>query len=240
VSVSTVGAGALRILIVEDERELGRIFEDYVTSLGHHAEVVGSAEDALACLPAVRPHAIILDVKLPGMNGLDFLQLPAVRESEVPVIVVSGFVTEEQARQCLRAGALEFLAKPVPLDVLGIVLDHVAVLAGTPEDTRPTERRLAARTAVTLPVRAVTEHGRAVSGAVLEVSTTGLRARFTGPLRTGSAVRLAITMLDGGAPLDVVALVVRIDSDGSTAVWFLDVTPAEAERLITRAHQRPR
>jgi CheY-like chemotaxis protein len=237
--VTAIDTGALRILIVEDERELGRIFEDYVVSLGHQAEVVGSAEDALARLQAVQPHAIILDVKLPGMSGLDFLRLPAVRAAQVPVIVVSGYVTEDQARQCLRAGALEFLAKPVPLDVLGTVLDHVAVLAAPVADLGPTERRLAARVAVTLPVKAVTEHGRAVSGAVVEVSTTGLRGRFTGSLRTGSAVRLSITLLDGGPPLDLVALVIRSDSDGTTAAWFLDVTPAEAERLITRAQQRP-
>ena len=238
--MTTPAAGVLRILIVEDEQELGRVFEDYVVSCGHRAEVVDSAEDALVRLQAARPQAIILDVKLPGMGGLEFLQLPAVRDSGVPVIVVSGFVTEEQARQCLRAGALEFLAKPVPLDVLGTVLDHIAALAGAPEETGPGERRLARRMAVTLPVRAVTEHGRTVTGAVIEVSRTGLRARFTGNLRTGSAVRLTITLLDGGAPLDVVALIVRADTDGSTAVWFLDVTPAEVERLIARAQQRSR
>jgi CheY-like chemotaxis protein len=237
--VTAVGTGLLRILIVEDERELGRVFQDYVTSLGHRAEVVGSAEEALTRLQASPPQAIILDVKLPGMTGLDFLQLPAVRAADVPVIVVSGFVTEEQARQCLKAGALEFLAKPVPLDVLGTVLDHVTVMTAAPVEG-PSERRLAARMAVTLPVKAVTEHGRTVSGAVIEVSTTGLRARFTGPLRTGSAVRLTITLLDGGAPLDAVALVIRGDIDGSTAVWFLDVTPAESERLIARAQARPR
>jgi DNA-binding response OmpR family regulator len=223
---------------VEDELELGRIFQDYVASRGHRAEVAGSAEEALRRLGEVRPHVIILDVKLPGMSGLDFMRLPAVRDAGVPVIVVSGFVNEEQARQCLRAGALEFLAKPVPLDVLGTVLDHVAVIADPADDTRPGERRLAARVAVTLPVRAVTEHGRTLTGAVLEVSTTGLRAKFTGHLRPGSAVRLTITLLDGGAPLDIVALVVRADSDGSAAFWFLDVTPGEAERLLTRAQQR--
>jgi CheY-like chemotaxis protein len=229
----------VHLLIVEDEHELGRVFQDYVVSLGHRAEVVGSAEEALTYLGASRPDGIILDVKLPGMSGLDFLRLPQVRGSGVPVIVVSGFVDEEQARQCLREGALEFLAKPVPLDVLGTVLDHVAAVTTPSDESKPTERRQAARVAVTLPVRAVTEHGRTVNGAVLEVSTTGLRAKFTGSLRTGSAVRLSIALLDGEAPLDVVALVVRADTDGGTAVWFLDMTPAEAERLLLRAQQRP-
>jgi CheY-like chemotaxis protein len=238
--VTVVGTGLLKLLIVEDEDELGRVFQDYVTSLGHRAEVVGSAEDALVRLQASPPDVVILDVKLPGMSGLDFLRLPAVRESRVPVIVVSGFVTEEQARECLKAGALEFLAKPVPLDVLGTVLDHVAVLVGRPAEPGLIERRRAARMAVTLPVKAITEHQRVVTGAVVEVSTTGLRARFTGPLRTGSAARLTITLLDGGAPIDVVALVVRADPDGSTALWFLDVTPAESDRLIARAQHRAR
>jgi len=229
------GAAVLRVLVVEDERELGRVVLDYLLSLGHQGEVVGSAEDALRHLGAVRPHVIILDVKLPGMSGLEFMRLPAVRESGVPVIVVSGYVDEAQARECLRAGALEFLAKPVPLGVLGTVLDHVAVLAGPGDETEPAERRRAARLAVTLPVRAVTEHGRTVTGAVVEVSTTGLRARFTGPLRAGAPVRLTITLLDGGAPLDAVALVVRVESDGTVACWFLDATPAETERLLARA-----
>jgi CheY-like chemotaxis protein len=238
--VSVVWTGLLKLLIVEDEDELARVFQDYVTSLGHRAEVVGSAEDALVRLQASAPDVIILDVKLPGMSGLDFLRLPAVRDAAIPVIVISGFVTEDQARECLKAGALEFLAKPVPLDVLGTVLEHVAVIVGRPVEPGPTERRQAARMAVTLPVKATTEHGRAVSGAVIEVSTTGLRARFTGPLRTGSAVRLSITLLDGGAPLDAVALVVRADTDGSTALWFLDVTPTESDRLIARAQHRAR
>jgi CheY-like chemotaxis protein len=238
--VSVAATGLLKLLIVEDEAELGRVFQDYVTTLGYRAEVVGSAEDAMVRLQAGAPDAIILDVKLPGMSGLDFMRLPAVREAAIPVIVVSGFVTEDQARECLKAGALEFLAKPIPLDVLGTVLEHVAVMVGRPADSGPPERRQAARMAVTLPVKATTEHGRVVTGAVIEVSTTGLRARFTGPLRTGSAVRLTITLLDGGSPLDAVALVVRADTDGSTALWFLDVTPTDSDRLIARAQHRAR
>jgi CheY-like chemotaxis protein len=232
--VTAVGTGVLRVLIIEDEHDLGRILQDYLTSLGHEAEVVGSAEDALGRLRAVRAHVVILDVKLPGMSGLDFLRLPAVRDANLSVIVVSGSVTEEQARQCLRAGALEFLTKPVSLAVLGTVLEHVAVFTASPDEARPIDRRLAARMAVTLPVSAVTEHGDTVTGTVVEASTTGLRGRFSGPLRPGSAVRLTITVLDGGAPVDVLGLVVRADTDGSTAVWFLDMTPAEAARLVAR------
>jgi CheY-like chemotaxis protein len=230
-STSTV----LHVLVVEDERELGRIFADYLVELGHRPEVVGSAEAALERLQTAPPQVIILDVKLPGMSGLEFLQLAAVRESGVPVIVVSGYVTEEQARACLRLGALEFLTKPVPLEVLGTVLDHVAMLVDPSPQDRP-ERRQAARLPVTLPLRATTEHDGVVVGAVVEVSATGLRAHLDRALRPGTAARLTMTVPDGGPPLEVLGLVVRSDGERMVAFWFLDLTPAEVERLLARAH----
>jgi CheY-like chemotaxis protein len=237
--VSEPRANALRILIVEDERELGRVFSDYMTQIGHHAEVVDSAEAALQRLHEAPPHVIVLDVKLPGMSGLQFLELPVVRNSGVPVIVVSGYVSEEQARQCLRLGALEFLAKPVPLDVLGTVLDHVAVLADPAEDGQGLhERRLASRLPVTLPLRVKTDTGMVANGAVIEVSATGLRARLDQRLTSGMPVRLTVALPDGGPPLDVLALVVRSDGDRMAAFWFLDLTPAEVARLLARAQAR--
>jgi CheY-like chemotaxis protein len=235
--VSPRGAPALRVLVVEDESELGRIFGDYVVELGYEPDVVGSAEAALERLHTTPPHLIILDVKLPGMSGLEFLGLQVVRDAGVPIVVVSGYVTEDQARECLRLGALEFLAKPVPLQVLGTVLEHMAILtdpSGEPQP--PRDRRLAARVPVTLPLRATTEQGPAAAGAVIEVSATGLRARLDRPLRPGTAARLAVALPDGGAPLDVLALVVRSDGEHMVAFWFLDLTPGEVDRLLARAH----
>ena len=51
------------------------------------------------------PDAILLDINLPGMSGLDFLQLRPVREAGLPIVAISGVVTETQARECLRLGA---------------------------------------------------------------------------------------------------------------------------------------
>ena len=130
-----------------------------------------------------------------------------------------------------------FLAKPVPLEVLGTVLDHVAVFA-RPPDATPRERRLAGRLPVTLPLRVTAELGGVATGAVIEVSATGLRARLDRPLEPGTAARLSIALPDGGAPVDALALVVRSDTDRTVAFWFLDLTPAEVERLLARAQAR--
>src|SRR5207249_9890024 len=89
---------------------------------GHQPVLVRRAEAALGKLQTDRPDAIILDIHLPGMSGLDFLQLRPVRETGLPIVAVSGVATESQARECLRLGALDFVGKPVPPERLRDVL----------------------------------------------------------------------------------------------------------------------
>jgi len=72
-----------------------------------------------------RPDAIIVDVNLPGMSGIEFLQLRPIRESGVPVVAVSGVATESQARECLRLGAVDFVGKPLPFERLQEVLTYL-------------------------------------------------------------------------------------------------------------------
>ena len=95
----------MRVLVVEDQVDLGDVFRDFLLELGHHPVVVHTAEAALATLQTERPDAILLDVQLPGMSGLDFLQLRPVRDLGVPIVAVSGVVNESQARECLQLGA---------------------------------------------------------------------------------------------------------------------------------------
>ena len=221
----------MRVLIVEDEADLGEVFREYIVACGHQAEVVGSAEAALEWLRTSRPHAIVLDVRLPGMSGLELMRDSALRDSGIPVIVISGHATEHEARECLRLGALEFLAKPVPLEILGVVLERAELFNPADEGDGPGERRRARRFPVSLPVRMVNEKGKVANGTVVEVSATGLRAS----LKTGEAVRVLITMPDQRGPLEVIALVVRTATDG-VAVWFLDLVPDETDRLLALAH----
>ena len=63
------------------------------------------------------------------MSGLEFLQLPLVRDARVPIIVISGVTTEEQAQECLRLGALDFTQKPIPFAYLQSLVETVALRA---------------------------------------------------------------------------------------------------------------
>src|SRR5215831_15505404 len=145
----------MRVLVVEDETDLGEVFRDFLSDLGHQAILVRSAEAALGKLQSDRPDAIILDIHLPGMSGLDFLQLRPVREAGLPIVAVSGVATESQARECLRLGALDFVGKPVPLDRLLDVLTFLephAINRMRDEQARWAERRQSPRVLLQLPV----------------------------------------------------------------------------------------
>ncbi|MGH7312332.1 MAG: response regulator, partial [Candidatus Rokuibacteriota bacterium] len=115
----------MRVLIVEDEPDVGAVFRDFLLELGHEPVLVGTAEAALSRLETDRPDAVLLDITLPGLSGLEFLQLRPVRDSGLPIVAVSGVATESQARQCLRLGAMDFIGKPVALNRLGEVLAYL-------------------------------------------------------------------------------------------------------------------
>jgi CheY-like chemotaxis protein len=103
------------IIVVEDDPDVAEVLADLIEEQGYAAIVVRRAEDALAYLQQDQPDAILLDVALPGMSGLAFLDRLAHQERHIPVIVVSG-VEEETGAVSLRAGALDFIPKPVDFE----------------------------------------------------------------------------------------------------------------------------
>lgn len=232
----------MRVLVVEDEVSLGEVFRDFLAELGHDAMVVRSAEAALGTLEDQRPDAIILDINLPGMSGLDFLQLRPVREAALPIVAISGVATESQARECLRLGALDFVGKPVPLDRLNEVLTYLEPHALTRRRTESArhERRRGARASIGFPVRIVEYQGTAWDGTCEELSATGMKVRSRAALAEGAAVKLLFTPPDGATPVEVISLVVRVGRD-DTAFSFVHLANAEARRLseIVQRLQRP-
>jgi DNA-binding response OmpR family regulator len=221
---------AMRILVVEDDERLAEIFRDFIAELGYQPIVVGSAEAALEALTSARPDTILLDVRLPGMSGVEFLSLPVVRDSEVPIVVVSGVATEMEARACLKLGA-RLHPKPVTLERLGQVLAYLGpfALSRQQRTERPPERRPAARAAVKFGVRIAASNGT-LDGTCIEISSTGMKVRVSRRLRAGQAAKLEFTPPDGGVPIDVLALVVRVEAD-SAALWFLDLMAHDSDRL---------
>jgi two-component system response regulator RegX3 len=106
-----------RILIVEDDYEIAELVAVYLEREGMRPTIVGSAEEAAISLASYRPDLVILDLGLPGADGLELLR--RVREeSTIPVIIVSARESDEDKITGLGLGADDFVSKPFSPKVL--------------------------------------------------------------------------------------------------------------------------
>ena len=112
-----------KVFVVEDELVLAKNVCDKLRAHGHKAEMRHNCADALAAVASIIPDVILLDIRLPDGDGLELL--PKLRE-EAPsasVIVMTAHGNERIAVDAMKAGAFEYLTKPVDLDELKLVVD---------------------------------------------------------------------------------------------------------------------
>ena len=110
------------ILIVDDEAAQRDLLEDFVAPLGFDVACAASAEEALDVIGEAAVHMVLLDVRLPGMSGLD--ALPEIRKlaPELPVLLITAYGDLRQAVAAVKEGAVDYLVKPVDLNELEAVI----------------------------------------------------------------------------------------------------------------------
>src|ERR1700738_2596413 len=113
-----------RVLIVEDEDNARKGYEQLLQRWGCEVLGVSNAEDALAKFATFQPDALIADVELPGMNGLDLLKQLGPELHDVPAIIITGRGSEERAVAAIEAGAFWYIEKPLKGPVLHALLDR--------------------------------------------------------------------------------------------------------------------
>jgi DNA-binding NtrC family response regulator len=110
------------VLIVEDEKILAGAVRDYLAGHGYEPIVAGSAEEALRAVRESEIDLVLLDYRLPGLDGL--AALPEIRQvaPHVEVVMLTAFGSVKTAVEAMRAGAFDYLTKPVDLEELAVVL----------------------------------------------------------------------------------------------------------------------
>jgi DNA-binding NtrC family response regulator len=136
------------VLIVEDEACLAANVRTYLLRQGYEAEIAGSAEQALAMLDSFRPDTVLLDVRLPGMDGLSALKALRAVDSKLTVILTTGHGSVETAVQAMKAGAYDFLMKPVSLGKLKLLLEKATGEERQAETLSYLQRRAAPQAAL--------------------------------------------------------------------------------------------
>jgi DNA-binding NtrC family response regulator len=110
------------ILIVEDEAKMRRLLELDLGEEGFTTLSAGDAETGLKLLRENTVDLVVTDLKLPGMNGLDFLQAVKHQNAALPVIVMTAFGTVETAVEAMKAGASDYVLKPFSLAEMRMVI----------------------------------------------------------------------------------------------------------------------
>src|ERR1700751_1341423 len=113
-----------RILIVEDEDNARKGYEANLRKLNFEVLGVGSGEEALAKFPEFAPNVILVDVELPGMNGLELLRQLNDEIQHIPAIIITGRGTNERVVEAIEAGAYWYIEKPLIFPVLRALLDR--------------------------------------------------------------------------------------------------------------------
>ena len=106
------------VFVVDDDVSVRESLELLIRCEGWQPETFASAQEFLARPRILAPSCMILDVSLPGLNGLDLQKRIAVDRIEMPIIFITGHGDVPMAVQAMKAGAVEFLTKPFSDDVL--------------------------------------------------------------------------------------------------------------------------
>ena len=113
--------GELRaVLVVDDEGTVRRACERILREEGIRVVCVTRGEEAIAALPELAPDAVVLDLKMPGIGGIETLRRVRAESPGLPVVVITGYATLDTQRECMALGAAAWLPKPFgPDDLLG-------------------------------------------------------------------------------------------------------------------------
>jgi CheY-like chemotaxis protein len=106
------------VLVVDDEPEVRRLLQDFLSDRGYEVLVAADAQEALASLDAHRPDLVLLDIAMPGMDGVEALRRIATGYPAVRVIVVTANTEISVTSKLLAMGAVDYIPKPFDLDYL--------------------------------------------------------------------------------------------------------------------------
>ena len=125
------------ILIVDDEPMVQTLLKQYLEQHGYQVKTAGNGPEALAAVDRGAPDLVILDLYMPGMNGIEVLrELREARRYPGGVLVLTASRDEQLLGQALELGSVEVLTKPVDFDRLSLAIEVGLAVSGGGEASR--------------------------------------------------------------------------------------------------------
>ncbi|MCH7495618.1 MAG: response regulator [Candidatus Marinimicrobia bacterium] len=117
--------GFNKILVVDDEEDIRTTLSLFLESKCEEVLDADGVAQTIYHLNRAIPDIIFLDVMLPGLDGIEILQMIKKYDENVPVIMMSGYATEEMAKKSLSIGAYDYVRKPFNLDRISSMLSVI-------------------------------------------------------------------------------------------------------------------
>jgi two-component system, chemotaxis family, CheB/CheR fusion protein len=184
------------IFIVDDDRDIRDAMRELLANAGYRVKTNADAQAFLNSHRAEDEGCLIVDVRMPGMNGLEMLARLAIAGNRLPAIVITGKGDIAMAVQAMRAGAADFIEKPVNPETLLAAVDRVLRNAASPA------QRSAMRAAAAMRIASLTKREREVMGlVVLGYLNKEIAARLGINQRTVEVHRAAVMKKTGASSL---------------------------------------
>ena len=121
-----------KILVVDDEVEIVRVLVDYLTEQGYEVTTAHGGIEALAKLDSEKPQIVLLDVRMPGIDGIEVLRRIRTFNQQVGILMISANEDVELAKQALAMGAYDYTLKPVDFQYLSRAVEKMLTSAAPP------------------------------------------------------------------------------------------------------------
>ena len=133
---------AMKIAIVDDEVDMRESIGQWLALAGYDAQIYASARDALKQIDANYPGIVITDLKMPEIDGMQFLKKLLAQDSSLPVIMITGHGDVPMAVEAMRLGAFDFLEKPFDPQRLSALAKKASASRRVTLDNRQLRREL--------------------------------------------------------------------------------------------------
>ena len=184
-----------KLLIIDDERGIRNTLREILADEGYEVEVAENGKQGLEMAQAKAYDLIFSDIKMPEMDGMEVLKAlkngendengDAALNGEVPIVMITGHGDVETAVQALKAGAYDFLVKPLDLNRILITTKNALESKNLRQETKQLRKKVAAKGATMVGESAAIQRVREI---IDKVAPTEARVLITGPNGTGKEV----------------------------------------------------